>query len=138
MDRTKGAQHQDTSGPGCTWYAGQSACYIKCHGRLRASRLTEDVDAGHLPADKGCDSDAVVEQARIRRLQAQIDRVAMQSHRLRASAVGLIAFFNALNDASPEKPAAAQNGKVLDVRVLSDNHANLSGQAARSMQHFFS
>jgi hypothetical protein len=37
-----------------------------------------------------------------------------------------------LNDAIAEKPAASQNGKVLDVHVLSDDDANPSGQAARN------
>jgi transposase len=27
MERTKGAQHQDTSGRGCAWYASQNSCY---------------------------------------------------------------------------------------------------------------
>jgi len=29
--RQKGAQHQDTSGRGCAWYAGQNPCYTRYH-----------------------------------------------------------------------------------------------------------
>ena len=31
MGRTKGAQHKDTSGRGCAWYASQSYCYRRYH-----------------------------------------------------------------------------------------------------------
>ncbi|SCZ84458.1 hypothetical protein NSMM_180005 [Nitrosomonas mobilis] len=31
MNRTKGAQHQDISGRGCAWYAGQNPCYTRYH-----------------------------------------------------------------------------------------------------------
>lgn len=65
MSRTKGTQHQDTSGRGCAWYAAQSRYDARdCGGWYTgAGRLIEGLTAEHLIADKGYDSKAIIEQA---------------------------------------------------------------------------
>ena len=46
MSRTKGAQHQDTSGRGCAWYAAQSRCDARYRGRLHTSWPPDGRDPG--------------------------------------------------------------------------------------------
>ncbi len=61
----KGAQHQDTPGRGCAWYASPNPCYRSYpSGLQRAHALIEGFSAQHLIADKGYDSDAIVAQAK--------------------------------------------------------------------------
>jgi transposase len=69
----KGAQYEATLGRGCAWYAGQSTYYIRYpSGCTSAGRLIEGSRAEHLLADKGYDSDAIVEQARRQGMEVQI------------------------------------------------------------------
>ena len=65
MNRTKGAQHQNTSGRGCAWYAGQNICTQGTTANCtQAGRLIEGVHTDYLLADRGYDSNAIVEQAK--------------------------------------------------------------------------
>ena len=62
--RQKGAQHQDTSGRGCAWCAGQSL-YTKGTAAdcKQAEALIDGIEAKALLADRGYDLYAIVEKA---------------------------------------------------------------------------
>ena len=67
MSRTKGAQHENTSGRGCAWSAGPSPYYTRYHGGLHTGRPPDrNISADYLLADKGYDSDAIIKQAKDR------------------------------------------------------------------------
>ena len=74
----KGAQHQDTSGRGCAWYAGPNHCYRGYPSgwftswRGRRGALIDGITAQHVIADKGYDSDAIIEKAEGQGMQAVI------------------------------------------------------------------
>ena len=65
MSRTKGAQHKTSSGRGCAWYAGQGYYYTRYNGGLYAGSpaLIDGFTAEKLLADKGYDTDAILDQA---------------------------------------------------------------------------
>ena len=64
MSRTQGAQHPDTSGRGCAGSAGPSpyspGTTADC---TPAGRLIEGLSADSLLADRGYDSNALIDQA---------------------------------------------------------------------------
>jgi len=76
MNRTKGggAQHQDTSGRGCAH--GMPVRVFITQGTTadctQAGRLIEGLDADYLLADRGYDSNAIIEQARKQGMEAII------------------------------------------------------------------
>ncbi len=58
---------------GCAWYAGQSPYYKGTTADCtQASRLIEGFDADYLLADRGYDSNAIIEQARKQGMEAVI------------------------------------------------------------------
>ena len=52
-----GSPHQDTSGRGCAWRAGQSPCKDTTADCKQAESLIDGLEARGLPADRGDDSD---------------------------------------------------------------------------------
>ena len=61
----KGAQHQDTSDRGCAWYAGQSTYHRGYQSRLQSGRASYRRNrADYLLADKGYDSNKIIEKAK--------------------------------------------------------------------------
>lgn len=69
----KRAQRQNTSGRGCAWYASQNCCYRGSRADCtQAGRLIEGIDADHLIADKGYDTDAILERAAAHGMNAVI------------------------------------------------------------------
>ena len=69
----KGAQHKDTSGRGWAWYAAQNYYYGRYQSRLHAG-WSPDRRAWcwYLLADRGYDSNAIIEQARRQGIKAVI------------------------------------------------------------------
>ena len=62
--KQKGAQHQDTSDRGCAWCAGQNLYYKRYRADCsQAEKLIDGIEAKALLADRGYNSDAIVEKA---------------------------------------------------------------------------
>jgi len=65
MDRTKGAQHEASSGRGCAWASGPSSYYCGYTADCtQAAPLIKGLDAKylHVLADRGYDSNDIVNQ----------------------------------------------------------------------------
>ena len=70
----KGAQYQDTFGRGCAWYARVGALITKgtqadC---MQACELIAGMEANYLLADRGYDSNNIIEQAQQQKITAVI------------------------------------------------------------------
>ena len=60
----KGAQHQNTSGRGCAWYAGAILCHFWYHSGLHnCSAVDRGLPSEYLLADRGYDTDAIILKA---------------------------------------------------------------------------
>lgn len=60
-DAQKGAQHKDTSGRGCSWFAGAIFCHDATVADCSvAETLIANFQAEYLLADRGYDTDAII------------------------------------------------------------------------------